>query len=129
MNVVDSSAWIEVFADGANAHHFMDAVGNVDALLVPSIVLFEVTRRLLREGDDARVLKAITYMHRGHILPLTAGRAEIAARCSVQYKLPMADSIVYASALAHEAVVWTQDADFANLPNVRYIAKPKTAGS
>jgi toxin FitB len=120
VNVVDSSAWLEYFADGTNAGFFARAIEAVDELLVPSLSLFEVYKRVLQmRGEDA-ALQVVAIMQQGRVVELDAGLALGAARLSVARKLPMADSIMLATAHQHGATFWTQDADFAEVPGVRY---------
>jgi toxin FitB len=123
MNIVDSSGWLEYFAGSPNAEFFAAAVEDVDALLVPAISLYEVFKSVLRQrGEDAAV-QSIAVMLRGRVLPLDQDTALHAAKLSVELKMPMADSIILATARAHKSLLWTQDAHFAGLPDVRYVPK------
>lgn len=125
MNVVDSSAWLEYFADGPNAAYFASAVENTRELLVPAICIAEVFRRVDQQrGEDAAV-QVVALMHQGHVVPLDSALAVAAGKIGNDRKLPLADSIVYATALAHAAVLWTQDSDFENMPGVRFRPKRK----
>ena len=125
MNLVDSSAWLEYFAAGSQAGQFSAAIENVDRLVVPTIVILEVTRRVmqLRGEDDALQIAAV--MHQGNVVTLDSAIALSAAQLGVAHKLPLADSIIYATARQREATVWTMDADFSGLPDVWYFAKRK----
>lgn len=127
MNVVDSSGWIEYFTEGPNAGFFAGAIENVDELLVPALAIYEVFKWVSRERGETQALKAIAHMQLGEVLELDSKLAIHAARLSLQTKLPMADSIVYATARLNEATLWTQDGNFAGLDGVRYITKKKTA--
>ncbi len=127
-NVVDSSGWIEYFADGANADFFADAVEDDASLVVPTVSLYEVFKKLLRERGEDDALKAVAAMQRGRVVDLGAELAIEAARVSHERKLPMADSIILATAWENEATLWTQDVDFEGLPDVRYTPKVKDAG-
>ena len=123
MNVVDSSAWLEYFADGPNAGHFAPAILAEEQLLVPALAVLEVYERVLvQRGEDA-ALEAIAVMAHGTSVALDAALAVVAARISVERRLALADSVIYATALAHDATLWTQDADFASIPGVRYVAR------
>lgn len=126
MNVVDSSGWIEFLGGGVNADFFAKALSDVSRLVVPTICVFEVCRWMRRELGERRALEAMALMQQGRIIDLDATLAMSAARLSLEKKLPMADSIVYATARAHEATLWTQDDDFEGLEAVKYIAKKKT---
>lgn len=124
MNVVDSSAWLEYFADGPNADFFAPAVEAVDRLLVPAVCCFEVFKKILRERGEGEALQAAALMRQGRVVPLDEGLALEAAKLSMIKKLPMADSIVLATAWSHRAVVWTQDADFEGMDSVQFKRRP-----
>ena len=123
MNVVDSSAWLEYLADGPNASFFAPAVENPRELIVPSITILEVFKRVLQQRGENDALQAAALMQGGRIVDLDAGLALSAAKLSAQLKLPVADSVILATARAHKATIWTQDADFEKLPDVKYRAK------
>ena len=127
MNVVDSSGWIEYFTEGPNSGFFAGAIEKVDELIVPALAIYEVFKWVSRERGETQALKAIAHMQLGEVVDLDSKLAIYAARLSLQAKLPMADSIVYATARDHEATLWTQDDDFEGLANVKYIAKKKAA--
>lgn len=122
MNVVDSCGWLEYFADGPNADFFAPAVEAVDELVVPTTSLCEVFRRVLQQRSEGDALQAVALMQQGAVVELTPGIALDAACTSVAFGLPMADSIILATARAHQATLWTQDADFQCLEGVRYTA-------
>jgi predicted nucleic acid-binding protein len=123
VNVVDSSAWLEYFANGPNATFFAAAIEQTDELLVPSLTLYEVFKRVVQQADEDRALQAVAIMQQSTIVDLDERIALDAARTSLSSKLPMADSIILATARVHGATVWTQDADFENLPGVQYRRK------
>ncbi|MCV6604535.1 MAG: type II toxin-antitoxin system VapC family toxin [Porticoccaceae bacterium] len=125
MNVVDSSAWLSYFAGDGNANQFSKAIENIDGLLVPSITITEVFKNVLRQRNEELALEAIAHMQQGQIINLDENLAVNAAVLGVEYKLPLADSIIYATAQKYEAIVWTQDADFKGLANVQYFPKAK----
>jgi predicted nucleic acid-binding protein len=127
MNVVDSSGWLEYFANGPNAGFFAPAIEDTSALIVPSIAIFEVFKRVLQQRGESDALQAAALMQQGRVVSLDASVALQAAKISVDYKLPLADSVILATAQLHNAVLWTQDSDFDGLPNVQY--KPKSAAS
>ena len=120
MNVVDSSAWLEYFADGPNAKQFAAAIEKTAELLVPSLVLFEVFKRILQQRDEDAALQAVALMQQARVIDLDGPLALSAARLSVDARLPMADSVILAVARAHDAVLWTQDADFKGMRRVEY---------
>ena len=126
MNIVDSSGWIEYVADDANAGFFEPLIIDSEKLLVPTICLYEVFKRVLQEFGEERALDAMGIMSLGTIIDLDRQIAIHAAQISNELKLAMADSIILASARAHDATLWTQDEHFKDIEGVRY--KEKRAG-
>jgi toxin FitB len=122
MNVVDSSGWLEYFAKGANANFFVSAIENPTELVVPVITIYEVFKRVLQQRSEQEALRAIAYMQQGTVVDLNVSTALEAAKISATYQIPMADSIILATALAHTAWLWTQDAHLKLFSNVRYVA-------
>ncbi len=122
MNVVDSSGWLEYFANGPNSNFFSSAILDTDELIVPSITVYEVFKRVLRDSSEEDALSVIAVMSRGLVTSLDMELSLNAAKISVELKLPMADSIILATARAHDAILWTQDSDFQGLEGVRYTA-------
>ncbi len=125
MNVVDSSGWLEYFDDGPSAGFFAPAIESTASLIVPSLSLTEVFKRLLQQRDESAALTAVALMQQATVVELTAPLALSAAALGYKHKLPLADSVMYATAKAYEATLWTQDADFVGLPLVRYKAARK----
>jgi toxin FitB len=123
VNLVDSSAWLEYFADGPNAAFFATAIENQRELIVPTIVLFEVYKRVRQQRDDRAALAAVAILYHGRMIDLSAHLALHAAQLSLSEKLPLADSIILATARAEKAIIWTQDADFQSIQDVKYRAK------
>lgn len=124
MNVVDSSAWLEYLADGPNAAFFAPAITATDELLVPSIVVYEVFKRILQQRGEGDALRAVAALNGGRVVTLDSPLALAAGSVSASTGLPMADSIILATARQHRALLWTQDADFAGLPDVQYRPRP-----
>ena len=124
MNVVDSSGWLEYFADGKNADFFTPAIEKTEELVVPTICIFEVFKRILQQRGEDAALQAIVAMQEGEVVELDSTIAINAAKLSAVLKIPMADSIILRTARARDAIVWTQDADFEGLDDVQYIEKP-----
>lgn len=122
MNVIDSSAWLEYFADGPNADEFASPIQDATNLIVPSITLFEVFKRIRTQRDSEIALRAVSQMRRGTVVDLDADLAIAAADLSADLKMALADSVILATARAYDATVWTQDADFEGLENVEYRA-------
>lgn len=120
MNIVDSSGWLEYFAGGPNAEFFSESIEEPSELLVPTISLYEVFKRVLQQRDESKALRAIAFMQSGEIIDLTSTIALHAAKISTELKIPMADSVMLATARESDAVLWTQDSDFEDLEDVRY---------
>ncbi|MFC1462694.1 type II toxin-antitoxin system VapC family toxin [Verrucomicrobiota bacterium] len=122
MNLVDTSGWIEYFFSGPNAGHFAKPIEKTSDLLVPTICLYEVFKKVNTVADEAKALQAVAQMRQGTLADLTEDIALSASLISIKHKIAMADSIVYATAKSHGATTWTQDADFKGLPDVNYKA-------
>lgn len=125
-NVVDSSAWLEYFADAPNASRFAPAIETVAGLVVPSITLYEVYKRLDEQRGRAYAQRGVAQMLQGRVVDLDAHIALTAAQTSRAEHLPMADSIILATSRIHKAELWTQDDHFENKPGVRYFPKVVT---
>lgn len=123
MNVIDSSGWLEYFADGPNAGFSAPAIERPSELVVPSVSLYEVFKRVYQQRGEDNALEATATMMQGLIVDLDAGMALSAAKISLELKLPMADSIMLATARAFNATLWTQDDDFENVGGVRHVRK------
>jgi len=123
MNVIDSSAWLSYFAGDSNSGIFAEAIEDIDNLIVPSITITEVFKCILRQKDEDVALEAIAHMEQGKIIPLDSVLAVDAAQYGIDHKLPLADSIIYATARKYDALIWTQDADFKSLDGVKYYSK------
>lgn len=123
MNVVDSSGWLEYFADAPNADFFAAAIEDTEQLIVPAITLYEVFKRICQQKDESEALQAVAVMMQSQIVDLIPGIALDAAKLSLELKLPMADSVILATAQAHNAVLWTQDGHFQDIEGVRFVAK------
>lgn len=128
MNLVDTSGWIEYFFGQPNARYFTTPIEKIEDLLVPVICLYEVFKKVNLVADAARALETVAQMKQGRVVDITEDVALSAALISIKHKLPMADSLIYATARAHGATLWTQDDHFCNLPGVSY-KKARTKGS
>jgi predicted nucleic acid-binding protein len=127
MNVVDSSGWLEYFADGENADFFARAIEDTKKLIVPVICIYEVFKRILQQSGLSEAQAHVSDMHEGEIIDLDVSLAMSAAKLSDELKLPMADSMILAVARAHNATLWTQDEHFKKLENVKFVAKKQKA--
>lgn len=123
MNLIDSSGWLEYFGEGPNASFFASPIESSSQILVPTICLYEVFKKFLNERSEEEALRAAAFMQRGTMVQLDLEISLSAAKISVELKLPMADSIILATAGQFKATIWTQDADFEHLPGVKYIQK------
>lgn len=123
MNVVDSSAWLEFFADGPNAGEFALPLADRSNLVVPTITIYEVFKVVCRQRGEDAALQAAALMQQGRLVELSPSLAMMAARTSLELALPMADSVILATARFHDALLWTQDAHFHNLSGVRYFPR------
>jgi len=123
MNIVDSSDWLAYFADKPNAEHFLTPLNDTASLVVPTVTIYEVFKVVLRESSENEALQAAVAMRKGRVVDLTASMAIAASKLSLEHNLPMADSIILATAKEFEATIWTQDSDFKNIDNVKYFPK------
>ena len=120
MNIVDSSGWLAYFADEPNARYFLPPLSDSDFLVVPVVTIYEVFKVILRESGENEALQAAVAMQKGRVVDLSASLAIAASRLSLEHQLPMADSIILATAQEFKAVIWTQDSDFKNIGKVKY---------
>lgn len=123
MNLVDSSGWLEYMSDNQNAEFFASAIENIGSLVVSTINIYEVFKRVNQQVDERSAIQAIALMHQGLIVDVDSEIAIMAGKISLKHKLPLADSMIYATAKMHDAILWTQDSDFKGLEKVRYIAR------
>lgn len=123
MNIVDSSGWLAFFADEPNAKHFLVPLKDTASLVVPAITVYEVFKVVLRESSENEALQAAVAMQRGKVIDLTASLAIDASKLSLQHGLPMADSIILATARVFNATIWTQDSDFKGFSGVNFFPR------
>lgn len=123
MNIVDSSGWLAYFADEPNAKHFLTPISDSALLVVPAVLIYEVCKVILRESSENEALQAAVAMQKGTVVDLNAQLAIAASKLSLEHNLPMADSIILATAQQFKAILWTQDSDFKNINNVKYFPK------
>ncbi len=123
MNLVDSSGWLEYLADGKNAKFFATAIENTEELIISVVNVFEIYKKVLKEKDENSAIQVIGLMQQAKVIDVTPSLAIQAAKYSLQYKIPMADSIIYATAKMNDSIVWTQDVDFKDLDGVKYFRK------
>ena len=123
MNVIDSSGWLEYFISGENASFFAHPIQDITNVVVPTVSIFEVFKRTLIEKGRTDALEAVAIMYDGKVVDLDREIALVAADLSFELKLPMADSIILATARVHGAILWTQDEHFKDVEGVKYIEK------
>jgi predicted nucleic acid-binding protein len=123
MNIVDSSGWLSYFADEPNAKYFLAPLLDAASLVVPTVTIYEVFKVVLRESDENDALQAVVAMQRGKVVDLSASLAISASKLNLKHNLPMADSIILATAMEFNAVLWTQDSDFEKISGVKYFPK------
>jgi toxin FitB len=120
MNLVDSSGWLAYFADEKNASKFAKPLQDIDNLLVPTIIMYEVFKVILRQRTEQEAIIVQAHMQQGIIVELSSELALLASRLSIENRLPMADSIILATAHAYNATIWTQDEHFSGIKDVKY---------
>lgn len=123
MNLVDSSAWMEYFADGKNAKHFAPIIQDLKNLVVSVINVSEVYKKISRHRDENSAIQAIAVMQQAEVLEITSQVAIEGSKISIQNKIPITDSLIIASARSVGAKIWTQDYDFKGLDNVMFFKK------
>lgn len=123
MNIVDSSGWLEYFSDGSNSAFFATPLREAADLIVPTITIYEVFKVVCRQRNESDALQAIALMQQGRVVDLTSNISIVAAKISIDHRLPMADSIILATARIYGATIWTQDSDFKAIEGVQYIEK------
>jgi predicted nucleic acid-binding protein len=123
MNLVDSSGWLAYFADEPNAEHFLAPLSDSSLLVVPTVTIYEVFKVILRESSENEALQAVVAMQKGKVVDLSTPLAITASRLSLEHQLPMADSIILATAQEFKAIIWTQDSDFKSINKVKYFPK------
>ena len=120
MNIIDSSGWLEYFSDGPNAKHYLPPLNDTSTLIVPVITIYEVFKVVLRESSEDLALQAVAAMLKGKVIDLTFIIAMKASKLCLKHDLPMADSIILATAREYKCVIWTQDSDFQHIEGVNY---------
>ena len=123
VNVIDSSAWLEYFADAPNAEFYAEPLEDIDSVIVPTVVIYETYKRLRQQRGDTVAMDGLAAMRQGKVVELDAALAVNAADLSVALHLSMADSIILATTRRYDATLWTQDQHFDGLADVRYFAK------
>jgi predicted nucleic acid-binding protein len=123
MNLVDSSGWLEYFANEANAAFFAKSIEDSENLIVSTINIYEVFKRILQQRDENAAFQAIAIMQQSTVIDVDSSIALFAAKLNLDLKLPMADSLILATARTYNSTLWTQDSDFSQIADVKYIQK------
>jgi len=123
MNIVDSSCWIEYLMGTEIGVNVSAIIENPAELVVPTITLYEVYKKLSLERGEEYALDVISYMQAGTVIELNTGLSLSAAKISQKHKLPMADSIIYATSLHYSAIIFSCDKHFKDIPGIRYFPK------
>lgn len=124
MKLIDSSGWLQYFMNGPLIEPFAMHLNKPHEIVTPTVVLYEVYKTLKRELGEEQALETVSQMEETRLVPLTPRIAYLAADVSLEHRLPMADSIVYATAQVEGAKLVTSDADFKDLPGVLYLVSP-----
>jgi predicted nucleic acid-binding protein len=123
MNLVDSSGWLEYLTDSKNAKWFAPAIEKTDELIVSTINIYEIYKKVLSKKDENSAIQVIGLMQQAKVVDVNLRIAIQAAKLSYEQKVPMADSLIYITARQYNAIVWTQDIDFKNLKGVKFFKK------
>lgn len=123
MNLVDTCGWLEYFADSENAKNFARAIEATEKLIVPTIVIYEVFKKITHEYDEDKALIAMAHMKLGKVIEIDETIAILGAKISIDKKMPMADALIYSTAEIYNATVYTQDNHFEKLKRVKYFKK------
>jgi predicted nucleic acid-binding protein len=119
VNLVDSSVWLEYLVDSERASLFAEPIEQTPELIVPVLVIYELFKKVLRERGEQPALEVYGLLSQAHVVNVDAGLATAAARLP----LPLADSIIYATAERYNTILWTQDEHFQDLPRVKFFPK------
>jgi predicted nucleic acid-binding protein len=123
LNCLDSSFWIECFVAGPRGPEVRALLNSPEDIVVPTVCLVEVGRFLTREHGEAQAREKLRAMEAALVVPLEAAIAGQAVSVGLKHKLALSDSVIYATARAMGATLWTMDADFEGLPHVKYFSK------
>jgi len=123
MNLVDSCGWLEYLADGPNASFFAPAIEKTSDLIVPTLCIMEVFKRVLQQRGEDAAFQAAALMQQGQVIALDSRIAVTAAKVGHEMKLPLADAVIVATAKIHSAVIWTQDSDLKSVEGVKFVNK------
>jgi len=123
MVILDSSCWLEYFLDGKGADYYAPTIENKEGIIVPTIVLHEVFKVVMRASNEDSALAAAGALQQFTVIPVDENIAMYSVKLGQEHGLAMTDSMILATAHIHHATLWTQDADFSNLPSVKYFKK------
>ncbi len=123
MIVIDTSGWLEYFTGGPNSNIFSTAIKNNPKIIIPTIILYDLWKKISREKGEDKVIEVVAQLKRFDIISLDESLSISVAKISNEFKIPMADSIIYGTAKKYNATLWAQDPDFKDFENVKYIEK------
>jgi predicted nucleic acid-binding protein len=129
MTIIDTSGWLEYFTGGLNSDFFSTAIKKDANIIIPTIILYELWKKISREKGEDKAIELVAQLKRYEIVPLDENLSISAAKISNKYGIPMADSIIYATLKKYNATLWTQDSDFKDFENIKYIEKKDIPGS
>jgi predicted nucleic acid-binding protein len=118
MILIDSSGWIEFFSEGPRVLKYSSYLKDLSNIVTPTIVVYEVYKKIKKDRTEEEALLAVSLMKKTSLIPLEESIALLAADLSLKYTLPMADAMVYATALEKNAELITSDAHFKDLEKV-----------
>ncbi|MBF0543047.1 MAG: type II toxin-antitoxin system VapC family toxin [Candidatus Riflebacteria bacterium] len=122
-NLVDSCGWLEYISGSLRGKEYYDPVNDYENLIVPSICIFEVFKKILIHQDEEEALRVVANMQLGRVVDMDGRVAIDATQLSKEHKIPMADSIILATARIFLATIWTQDNHFKGMKSVKYFGK------
>ena len=125
MNLVDSSGWIEFFRDGPYASYFLEALRDMDEVIVPTLCFYEVFSYVMKDMSDGAALQVVAFMQQARAVDMTDSVAVLAARLSAKHKIPLSPGVILATAQLNNAVIWTQDSFIKDFPGVKYYPEKK----
>ena len=123
MNLVDTCGWLEYLAGTENAKNFEKEILDTKSLIVPTIVIYEVFKKVTLDFNEDTALEVVAELKQGQVIEVNETISIYAAKLSIEKKLPMADALIYATGLLNDAIILTQDNHFEGLAGVSHFKK------
>jgi toxin FitB len=123
LTLVDSCGWLEYATGGANADFFESALLDTGNLIVPTLCLYEVGKRMLITQGEAAALEVLEMMQKARVVQLTPADYFAAVKTSVAHKLAMADALIWQTAQSFGATLYTQDGGLKGMSGVLFQSK------